>query len=294
MRLPRFEYFAPNTIEEVCSLVFKYKKRAKVIAGGTDLIVQMKKEEVSPQFLVNLKSIPNLNYITWGENEGLRIGALTTLHALEGSSIIREKFGIIAQAAHKMATLQVRNLASIGGNLCNAAPSADLAPPLIGLGAKAKLMSSSGARFINLEEFFIGPGETVLQAGEIVTEIQVPNLLPHTGGIYLKHCVGSVVGLAVVGVAVVMTLDSNNEICHDIKIVLGAVAPTPIRSKKAEKLVKGKKIKDVLMEDAGEIAADEASPIDDVRSSAHYRIEMVKVLVKRAARQASDLAKELT
>lgn len=289
-KLPKFDYMEAKSIEEASSLLSQYKAGAKVIAGGTDLLVYMKMRRVIPQCIINLRTIPNLDYIHFADGEGLRIGALATLHDIENSDVIRERFPVLADAASKIANPQIRNMGTIGGNMCNAAPSADMAPPLIGLGAKVKIKSLKGERVIPLEGFFVGPGETALQTGEILTEIQVPDSPPHSRAVYLKLPARTVVDIAVVGVAVVVTLDSKRTSTIDIRIVLGAVAPTPIRAHKAEGIIKGKAINEHTIERAAQAAADEAQPITDIRGSAIYRREMVKVLTNRAIRQllASD------
>jgi CO/xanthine dehydrogenase FAD-binding subunit len=289
MRLPRFEYLGPKTIQEACSMLSEHGDKARVIAGGTDLLVIMKTKEVTPQYVIGLRSIPNMDYIR-ADPKGLRIGALATLESLAESSVIRERFPFLADAAGKMATAQVRNMGTIGGNLCNAAPSADTAPSLICLGAMAKLAGPRGERVVPVEEFFAGPGKTVLKAGEILAEIQLPNQPAHTGGAYLKLS-RLAVDLAVVGVAALVALEGKGGTCKEARIALGAVAPTPIRAKKAEAVLQGKKINDGLIEEAGRIAAEEARPITDVRGSAFYRSEVIKVLTKRVIRQAAQQAK---
>lgn len=288
--LPRFDHLESKTVEEACSLLSKYKGKAKVIAGGTDLLPAMRNREVTPAYIINVRSISNLGYIHYTDAEGLKIGALVTLYDIESSPIIREKFPMVADAASKIGTPQVRNMGTIGGNLCNAAPSADTAPPLIGLEAKAKINGPNRERVIALEEFFIGPGENALQADEILTEIQIPNPPPHTRGVYLKLPARTMVDLAVVGVAVVVTLDDKERSIVDAKIVLGAVAPTPVRARQAEDIIKSKAISRELIEKAAEAAAGEAKPISDLRGSASYRKEMVNTLTKRAIRQVTALA----
>ena len=288
-RHPKFEYLEARTVEEACSLLSQYKDKAKLIAGGTDLLVSMRRGKITPLYVINVKTIPNLDYIHY-DGDGLRIGALATLSEIESSPLIRDRFPIIADSAHQIGTPQVRNVGTIGGNLCNAAPSADMAPPLIGLGAKAKLKGPKGERAVALEEFFTGPGEPRLQIGEMLIEIQVPDPPPDTRGAYLKLPARTAVDLAVVGVAAVVTLDTKGANMVDAKIVLGAVAPTPIRARKAEDIVKGKPISDELIEKAAQVAAEEAKPISDVRGSASYRKEMVKVLTKQAVRQAGTSA----
>jgi carbon-monoxide dehydrogenase medium subunit len=289
MRLPKFEYLDPKTIEEACSLLSQHGDKARLIAGGTDLLIIMKHKEVTPEYLVGLKGIPNLDSID-ADDEGVRIGALATLRSIGDSAVVRERFPFLADIAGKMATHQIRNMGTIGGNICNAAPSADTAPSLICLGAKAKLVGPKKERIVAVEEFFTGPGETVLQAGEILTEIQVPNQPAHTGGAYLRLTRLSV-DLAVVGVAALVTLEGKGGLCKEARIALGAVAPTPIRAKKAEGVITGKKIEDGLIEEAAQIASEEARPITDVRGSAPYRTDIVRVLTKRAIGQALEQAK---
>lgn len=293
MRLPKFEYFEPKTAKEACSLLLQYKDKAKLIAGGTDLLPKMKNREIAPQYLIGLKGILHMNYIEHDKAQGLRMGALATLDTLKTSSLIRGEFGILAQAIDQMASRQIRSLATIGGNLCNAVPSADTAPALIVMGAKLKLMSPIGERVILLEEFFVGPGETVLSDDELLVELQVPNLPAHTGGVYIKHTLRRAMDLALVGVAAMIALDSADGVCKDIKIALGAVAPTPIRASKAESTLKGKSFEDKLIDRTAQAAAEEARPISDIRGSAEYRREMVRVLTRRAVSQAWKKAKSV-
>jgi len=283
---PHFDYLTPKTIEEALSLLSRYKGEARVTAGGTDLMVLMKNRDITPTYIINLEAVPDLDYIRHG-GEGLRIGAMTTIHAIESSPIIQENFPVLADAARQMGSPQIRNMATVVGNLCRAAPSADMAPPLIGLGAKAKIAGLGGERVIGLEEFFVGAGESVLQSNEILTEIQVPNPPPHTLGVYLKMAKRAAVGIALVGVAVIVTLDAKHTTIVDAKIVLGAVAPTPIRATQAEDILKGKAFEDKLIEKVAQAAAEAAKPISDIRCTAEYRTEMVKVLVNRAIRQVT-------
>jgi len=287
LKLPKFDHLEAKTIEEACSLLAKYKGKARVIAGGTDLLVSMKGREISPQYIINIKAIPNLDGINYSRKDGLVIGAMTTLAAIESSPIIGEGFPILSSAAHQTGSPHIRNIGTIGGNLCNAAPSADMPPSLIGLEAKAKIKGLTGERAVTVEQFFLGPGVSALKAGEILTEVQVPNPPPHTRGVYLKLPARTAIDIAVVGVAVVVTLDTKGVNIADAKIVLGAVASTPIRARQAEDIIKGKALDDELIQKAAQAAADEAKPISDVRGSASYRKEMVKVLTNRALKQAT-------
>ena len=287
MRLPKFEYLSPNTVQEACSLLSQYGDKAKLLAGGTDVMNQMKARVIKPEYVVGLRAITDLDYIN-ADADGIKIGALTSLTTLMKSSLVQEKLPSLAEVPTKMATTQIRNMGTVCGNLCNAAPSADMAPILICMGAQAKITGPDGDRVVALEDFFTGPGQTVLGAGEIMTEIQVPNQPANSAGTYFKLSRVSV-DLAVVGVGVVLTMDGD--ICKDIKITLASVAPKPIRAPKAEDSIKGKKIDEALIEEAGKIASGEATPIDDVRGSAFYRTEIVNVFTKRAIRQALERAK---
>lgn len=289
MHLPKFEYFAPKTIEEACSLLAQYKGEARILAGGTDLLVKMKNRRTVPSYLINIKNIPDLDYFHYDEEAGLRIGALTTLEAIKTSPLVRRRFDILGQAASVMGSVEIRNQGTIGGNLCNAAPSAETAPALIALSARAKIVGPAGERTVALEDFFTGPGETVLQSGEILTEVQIPNPPPRSGGVYLKYSIRKM-DIAAVGVGVLFTLNGG-ESCADIKIALGAVAPTPIRARKAEEVIRGQQPTEELMARAAQVAAEESRPITDIRSRAEKRKEMVGVLTRQAIEQAAKEAR---
>jgi CO/xanthine dehydrogenase FAD-binding subunit len=283
-RLPKFEYLAPTTLEDALSLLSKYKAKAKVIAGGTDLVPKLKRRETgAPEYVIDIKSIPGLDKIK-PNGSGLNIGALATIGAVESSAIIQQKFSILAQAARSMASPQVRNRGTIAGNICNAVPSADSAPALLTLGARLKLISQKGERVVGIEQFFTGPNQTVLTNDEVLAEIQLPNMPPKSKGVYLKLSPRRAMDLAIVGVAAVVI--PQDGICQDIRLALGAVAPTPIRTKEAEEMLKGQKLDDSSIAKAAKTAAGEAKPIDDHRASAEYRRDMVEVLVKRAIKQA--------
>ena len=280
------QYFAPTSIEQAISLLSEYGEKTRIIAGGTDLLAQMKKKIVLPDVLINVKGIRDLEYIDYDETDGLRIGTLTTIASIEKSSLVRSKFSILAQAASMLGTLTIRNQATIGGNLCNAAPSADTAPALLVLGARLKIAGTEGEKIVPIEDFFTGPGQTIIKNSQIITEIQIPNLPLRSGAAYIKQTRRRGADLAVVGVAALVIMEGD--ILRDVKIALGAVAPTPIRAKKAEEILKGKKLDDKLLEEASQAASHESSPIDDARSSADYRRNLIIVLVKRAVKQAIE------
>lgn len=284
-RLPRFDYLKPGTIDETLSLLSQYKGRARVIAGGTDILPKLKRREIQvPEYMIDLKGAPNLDYIKHDEVGGLNLGALVTIHDVETSPIVQQRFGVLFEAAESMASTQVRNRGTIAGNLCNAVPSADTAPALLALEASLKLTSQQGERIVNVEDFFTGPGETVLGDEEILQEIHVPNLPPDSRGRYLKLTPRRSMDLAIVGVAAVVVAEDG--MCNDVRIALGAVAPTPIRARRAEDIVRGQKLSDEVIARAAQTAAQECHPISDHRASAEYRCHMVEALTKRAIQQA--------
>ena len=280
-----FEYFEPSSVNEAISLLAKYKKEAKILAGGTDLMVNLKHDVIRPKYIINIGAIPDLNYIDFDHGKGLRIGALTTMRALIESAELRRTYPVIHQAASQLGNPAIRNVATLGGNLCNASPAADSAPALIGLSSKAKIAGSGGEKVVPLEDFFSSPHSNILGVGEILTEIQVPAPPANTKGIYLKCGGRGVADLAIVGVAIIATIEAKNKVCNDIKIVLGSVAPTPIRANKAEEAIKGHTFTEALIDKSAQIAANEARPISDQRSSAEYRKTLVQVYVKRALRE---------
>jgi carbon-monoxide dehydrogenase medium subunit len=278
--MKNFEYLEPKTVEEAVSLLAEHKDEAKVLAGGTDLIVQMKLKKQAPKYLVNIKNISDLDYIRY-DNEFLRIGALTTFSTLSKSPIVQKNFTVLIDAVHAVGPLQIRNRGTVAGNICNASPSADTAPSLLALGAEVKIVSLGAERIVPIKEFFKGPFMTCLEAGELLTEILVPSIPPNTGGIYLWLPKRTAADETLVGVATLMTLDPGG-VCSSVRIGLGSVASTPIRAEKAEKLLKNKKIDDGFLREVGEIAVDEAAP----RSRAEYRASMVGVLVIRALKES--------
>jgi carbon-monoxide dehydrogenase medium subunit len=283
--MKRFEYSSPKSLDEASQLLLEQGKEAKLMAGGTDLLVSMKNGGIRPRCVVDLKRIPGIEKIGWNERGQLEIGALATVHEIERSSLIREKFSPLAEAASVLGSLQIRNKATIGGNLCHASPAADLAPPLIALEAKVHLFSREGERSVELENFFLGPGTATLRPGEILTRIEIPPMAPHSDGSYLKFALRKEMALAVVSVATVLTLNPVDAVCQKARICLGAVAPTPIRAKEAEKVLEGNRIGEDLIQRASDLAAEASKPITDIRGSVWYRTRMTPVLVGRSIRQ---------
>lgn len=281
-----FQYLAPTTLSEVISLLAKYKDEAKVIAGGTDLVVQMRKRTVMPQYIVDITGIPGLDYIRYDAKQGLTIGALTTIRALEKSTDLWQMYPILSQAACKLGSVAIRNVATVGGNLCNAMPIADTAQALLALSAKVRILGPEGERIIPLEDFFAGVGKTSLKIGELLVEIQVPVPLPNMKGLYLKHLTRGAIDLPIVNVTVLITLEPEDKVCKDIRIVLGSVASTPIRARKAEEIMRGKRFDEDLINRTAQAASDEAHPRPgSIRASVEYKKEMIKVFTRQIIKE---------
>jgi len=286
----RFEYLEPESIEEALTVLSQYQGKSKIIAGGTDLMLQMRNKAIRPEYVVDITRIPGLDYITLDDQQGLRLGALTTIRGLETSVELQRKYPVISQAASQLGSVAIRNVATLGGNLCNALPSAETSQALLALSAQVRVVGPGGERTIPLEGFFTGVGKTLLQPDEILLEILVPESLPHTSGIYIKHSPRGPIDLAIVNITVLMTMEQDHRVCRDAKIVLGAVSPTPLRAKKAENVLKGKRVDGALIDRAAQVASDEANPRrGSIRGSFEYKKEMVKVLTGRAIKEVIGL-----
>lgn len=284
----RFDYHEPATLDEAVTLLQRCAGKASLLAGGTDLLVQIREHVRQPAHVVNIKKILGLDDLHF-DAHGLRIGALTTTRALETSPVVKRHYASLCQAVTHFASIQVRNRATLIGNVCRASPSADTLPPLIADGALLHLHGAAGRRTVAVEDFCTGPGKTVLAADELVTHVVVPPPPPHTGKAYIKHGRRVEMELATVGVAVTLTMDGGR--CKDIRIVLAAVAPTPLRARRAEAVLRGQPLDATLIEEAAQTALAESRPIGDVRGSADYRRAMVGVLTRRAIEQAMEQAK---
>ncbi len=278
------DYFEPKTVSEALSLLAKYGDEAKVIAGGTDVMVDIKYKE-EPGCLVNIKKIPGLGVIQ--ENGGtLRIGPLVTIHEIETNNLVRERLPVLWESCHQFASLQIRNTATIGGNICRASPSGETLAPLLVLEAKAKLAFSEGEKTEAFASFFQGPGKSSIGSKGLLTEIDVPYPPQGSRGVYLKHAVRGAMDIAMVGVAVLVTPDAAKNNLQDVRIGLGAVAPTPIRATKTETMLRGKPLNAAMIKEAAAMAASESSPINDQRSSGEYRRWIVEALTRRGLEQS--------
>lgn len=282
-----FDYSTPSTVHQAVALLSR--PGAMPLAGGTDLLVQMRAGAKSPKLLVDLSEL-GLNYVRC-EMGVIHIGALTTFAQILDSEIIRQYLDCLVEAAAEIGCVQTRNLATIGGNLCSAVPSADAAPPLLVLDARLKIIGCNGERSLALDEFFIGPKMNALQPGELLTEIQIPIPSSRTGTCFLKIGRRKAMTLAVVNVAALVSLDSTQRVIENARIALGAVAPTPWRALQAERLLNRCEISDAAIERAACTAAEEVMPISDLRATTTYRRETSRVLTQRALRQAWQRAK---
>jgi CO/xanthine dehydrogenase FAD-binding subunit len=279
----RFEYHRPRTLAEAFDLMEKFKGRAKYIAGGTDVMVRIRQKVLHPEALISLRGIGDLYGIRKGE--GVSLGGGTLIREIERDEGIAESYPGLAQAARVLANPQVRNVATLAGNLGNAAPSADCAPPLLVLDARLAAAGPGGTREIPIDGFFTGPGRTCLEPGEILTRIFLPPREKHSGMAFLKT--GRVhQDIAVVNASALLVMEGG--VCRKCRLAVGAVAPVPLRLKGIEKIMEGEEIHPALLERVGEMVEQEVSPITDVRSTEEYRRVLSGVLVKRAIRQAME------
>lgn len=282
-----FEYIAPKTVREVVAAL-KAHPDAMLLAGGTDMLVRMKARVWTPEVVVDVNRIAEAGDLKFNRKTGLHIGLGVTMRQIELFPQAWRNFAAVAQGASVVGSIQIRNLATVVGNVCNAAPSADAAPGLIVLGAKVQIAGPGGRRSMLVENFMTGPSQTALKPGEFATGIQVPTPGPRTGSAYVRHTPRNAMDIAVVGVGAAVTLAPRTGVCQDAKIVLGAVAPTPMRARAAEKVLRGQNPTDALIAEAAEIAAEEARPISDVRASADFRRELVRVLTRRMVAAACE------
>ena len=264
-----FKYHEPKNIKEACRLLNAHGDRARIIAGGTDLVIKMKRGIESPEHVIDIKKIETLNGIT-ETADGFIIGAATSLAAVANHNGLKAKLPILSEAALSVGSAQVRNLATIGGNICNAAPSADMAPGLLILESNVTIADINKEKVIPLASFFTGPGEVLLKEGELVKDIFVPFPAKDFHMIYLKHGPRRTMDCAVVGIAMGLLIERDTKVCHEARIALGAVAPTPVRATKTEKIMIGKTIPEFDFENIKATACKEAEPISDVRASADY------------------------
>jgi carbon-monoxide dehydrogenase medium subunit len=283
-----FEYLEPKSIQQALEWLNTYRGRARILAGGTDLYLRLRKSVLLPDYVIDLKRVPDLDYIAATRDGGVQIGPTALQESVACSPLIRQVYPALAEAAGWVGSVQTRNRATLVGNLCNASPAADTAPSLLSYGAQVQIASINGERGVPLDEFFVGPGKTVLQDNELVSGIILPTPAPHTGAAFFRRT-RTAMDIAVVCGAAMLTV--ANGTCQHARIALGSVGPTPMRARRAESALQGQALTEPLIEEASRMASEEVRPIDDVRSSAEYRRDMVSILTRRGLRQASERAR---
>jgi len=274
----RFELALPESLDDCLRLLAQRGPETKLLAGGTDLLPQMKNSVVMPKRVIDLSGVARVKILEC-DTKGLRIGAAVPARQVEQDPRVREGYAAVAESAALLGSVQVRNLATVGGNICNAAPSADMAPPLVALEAQAVIAGPKGERRVPLSDFFTGVRKTVVGPDELLVEIFVPAPGPHSGGCYIRHTPRRELDIAVVGVASQVTI--ANGVCAKARISLAAVAPTPVRATAAEAALEGKPLTPELIERAADLAGQAAKPISDQRGSADFRRHLVRILTRR-------------
>jgi carbon-monoxide dehydrogenase medium subunit len=290
MLLPQFEYYEPSTLEDCLCLLSDLGGIARLLAGGTDLLVRMKRRVDSPSHVVSITRIPGLDLIVPRNGHGVTVGAGVTAASISRHELLNDRFTPLAEAAGRLGAPIIRNLATIGGNLVNGRPAADLPPPCMVLNASVKLKSMAGERDIPVQDFFRGPGETVIEPHELVTSVNIETPPPWSGGAYIKLGARKALEISMVNVAALLTLQSPDGPIVSALIALGAVAPTPVRAFAAEELLIGEKPSAELFQRAGQVGVGMCSPITDHRGTMEYRCMMIEVLTKRALDKALERA----
>ena len=289
MTLPNFEYKRAQTIEEACNFMAEMGDKCVVMAGGTDTILLVQARVIKPEFVLDLKEIKGMDELEFTPGKGLRIGALTKLRAIETSEVVKKEMPAVAAAAHYVASTQVRCKGTMAGNICNASPSADTPPILIAMNATVETMRKTGiGRTFPIGQFFKGVKKTNLDKaeGELLTHINIPALQKGEGAAYYKHAVRKAMDLAIIGVAAWVKMDGKK--IADCRIAVGGVAITPVRATSAEQMLIGQEYSEALLEKAAEATKKDIHPISDVRASAEYRTDMVRVFTKRAFKKALE------
>lgn len=282
-----WEFYEPETVDECLRVLARFGPGASILAGGTDLVVKLRLRAICPRAVVSLGNLIELKKLERKNDGALEMGAMITLREIETSRLLEDDFDLVRQGAGAVSSVQVRNMATLGGNSCNASPAADTVPGLIASGAEVQILGPKDARWLPLEKFFTGPGKTALRDGEILAGYKIPAPAPNScsGGAYKKYAIRREVDIPIVGAASHLTLDQNFRV-QDVRIVLGGVAPTPFRAKNAERLLTGCSPAANVFSAAAKIAGEEAKPITDQRASAQYRKEMVAVWTRSSLEQA--------
>ena len=284
-----FEYREPDTLEETLALLGELGEDAKLVAGGTALVIMLNQRLLMPSHLISLRRLQDIDQIESSDGT-LQLGALATLRAVETSPLVKEQSPVLAETYAQVATLRIRNMATVGGSLAHADPNQDPPVTLMALDARVGLASADGGREVAMDEFFIDYYETVVRPDELVTRVVVPPAAPHTGSAYLKFLPRTSEDYATVGVAARVSLEPDSGVCQDCRLVLGGVGATPLRAREAEDLLKGQKSTPELLEAVGAAARQLTDPVSDSRGSAQYKTAMTGVFVGRAIDQAWERA----
>ncbi|MXZ92838.1 MAG: xanthine dehydrogenase family protein subunit M [Chloroflexi bacterium] len=283
--MARFDYLEPHSLDEALQMLADRGDQARLVAGSTDFLVRWRTGVWRPESVVCMQHVPGLDYIRWNPDDGLAIGAMATVQDIEQNADVRRHYPALAAGATAFAGVQVRNLATVAGNVCNASPAGDTLPALLACNAQCLIVSSTGQRWLPLDELFVGPGQTALNPGEILSELRLPTPAPNTGGLYVKHSPRGAMDISAVGAASVVSLSDDGS-CSSVRIALGAVAPTPIRAYGAEGRLVGQQPTAANLAEAARLSAQSCNPIADVRSGADYRREIARVLTERTLRHA--------
>ncbi|MDO9533837.1 MAG: xanthine dehydrogenase family protein subunit M [Bacillota bacterium] len=293
MYLNNFEYFAPKTPGEALDLVGRMGNKAKVLAGGTDLIIMMKEKMIQPEYLIDINNVKEFKGISYEPGKGAVIGAATKISELEYSPVIRDKYFALHQAAGELGSVQVRTMATIGGNSCHASPAAETPTPLVAFGAKVVISSVSGDRELPLEEFILGNRKNALGEGELLTQFILPEPAPKSASRYWYIGLRDAMEIDAVNMAVNIVLENDGRTVKELTLVMGSVSPRPLVSVEVPGILVGKEFNSELVEKAAQAAAGEAKPISDIRASAEYRREVTAVLARRLLQAAFDAAREV-
>jgi CO/xanthine dehydrogenase FAD-binding subunit len=285
-------YESPKTIADAVKLLAAHGEKARPLSGGTDLVIQLRAGTRRPEYVVDVKSIPELTRISFSLQHGLHLGAAVSCIEIHENADMRRYYPGLTEAAHLIGSLQIQSRASVGGNLCNGSPAGDSTPALIALGAKARLVGPKGERVVPVETFITGPARTVLQPGELLIELLIDAPAPHSSDAYLRFIPRNEMDIAVVGVGGSITLDLDDDRVVDARIALGAVGPTPIFAAEASKAIIGKKLDAASLDNAARLATSVATPIDDMRGTAEFRRHIVGVLTRRVLTIAAERARQ--
>ena len=280
-----FKYYRGSSLKETLELLDRHKDDHKIICGGQSLLILMRQALVVPENLIDIKNLKELSYIDFTSKEGLKIGATTTHREIENSPLIKKHCPILVEMEKNLASIQTRNWGTIGGNLAHGDPAGDPGTVLIALNATVRIAKKEKERKMPLEDFFVDYFETALEEGELLFEVRIPIAPPQTATVYEKfNIIKNDQGI--VSVAISVTLDEAGISCRDVRIVLGAAASKPLRARQAEQLLIGNPLDDILLDEIGQKAFEEADPVTDIHATEAYRRQLVSVLTKKLVKKA--------